>query len=221
MKSIFSFLFVLCFALIVFNVNSQEVKINTNFVVEDDGTTRLDNTATVFDDMFGDISKVKVRGSGLSLNELENTIDFLISADTDDYAIVVYQMSHKWKMGSTIYPHIHWVQEENKVPNFLIQYRWQKNGEAKTTTWTNYKCNTTSAFTYDGGSLNQITRGSGLTPPTGFGISDIIQIRIIRDSSNGSTVFSGNDPYTQTVSISSVDCHIEIDTQGSRGEYSK
>ena len=200
---------------------AQEVKINTNLAVEADGTLRMDGAATVFDDMFGDITKVKVKGSGLLLNDTENTIDFTPSANLSDYAIVVYQMSHKWKMGTAIYPHFHWVQESNSVPNFLIQYRWQENGKAKTTDWAYYKCNTASAFSYTSGSLNQITHGSGLTPPADYGISDVIQIRILRDTGNASGVFSGNDPYSGTVSISSVDCHFEIDTEGSRSEYTK
>ncbi|MBN2636891.1 MAG: hypothetical protein JXR61_11525 [Prolixibacteraceae bacterium] len=205
--------------------NAQEVKINHDgtdgLAIEADGTIRLDGIASVFDDMFGDITKVKVKGGGLALNDVENTIDFADNANLADYAIVVYQMSHKWKMGTTIYPHFHWVQESNSVPNFLIQYRWQKNGEAKTTAWTNYKCNTTNAFVYSSGSLNQITHGSGLIPPEGYGISDVIQIRILRDTGNESGVFSGADTYSGTVSISSVDCHIEIDTEGSRSEYEK
>lgn len=211
------------FSILGFNnlINAQEVKINDNFVIESDGTKRLDNAATVFDDMFADITKVKVKGTGLSLNDAENTIDYTDAADLLDYAIVVYQMSHKWKMGTEIYPHFHWVQQNNSTPNFLIQYRWQRNGEAKTTAWSNHKCNTTNAFSYTTGSLNQIAHGSSITPPTGYGISDVIQFRILRDTGNESGVFSGTDPYSGTVSISSVDCHFEIDTEGSRGEYTK
>lgn len=225
MKKQFTFLILLFVAGLTSNILAQEVKINHNgtdgVAIETDGTIRLDGAATVFDDMFGDISKVKVKGTRVVLNDAENTIDFASNASLTDYALVVYQMSHKWKMGSGIYPHIHWVQESNAIPNFLIQYRWQKNGEAKTIGWTNYICNTANAFNYVSGSLNQITHGSAITPPAGYGISDVIQIRILRDTANGSTVFSGADPYTGTVAISSVDCHIEIDTEGSRGQYTK
>ncbi len=221
MKLIFTAISIFCVIAITNSLKAQEVKINNNLAIESDGTLRMDGIATVWDDMFGDITKVKVKGSGVSLNDVENTIDFTASANLDDYAIVVYQMSHKWKMGSTIYPHFHWVQESNSAPNFLIQYRWQKNGEAKTTAWTNYKCNTSNAFAYSSGSLNQITHGSGIVPPDGYGISDVIQIRILRDTGNTSAVFSSSDTYPGIVSISSVDCHYEIDTEGSRQEYIK
>lgn len=225
MKRTFTFIVMLCIIGMARMANAQEVKINHNgtdgFAIQTDGSFRLDGAATVFDDMFGDITKVKVSGTGVSLNTTENTVDFTASANLSDYALVVYQMSHKWKMGTTIYPHFHWVQESSSVPNFLISYRWQKNGEVKTAAWTYYKCNINNAFTYTTGSLNQITSGSGITPPVGYGISDVIQFKIYRDTGNASGVFSGADPYSGTVAISSVDCHIEIDTEGSGSQYTK
>jgi hypothetical protein len=221
MKVITLPIFFFCILVLTQVILAQEVKINSNLAVEADGTLRMDGAATVWDDMFGDITKVQVQGTGVTLNSAELTLDFLASAEINDYAIVVYQMSHKWKPGSTIYPHIHWIQQDNIVPNFLIQYRWQRNKQAKTTDWTNYKCNTNNAFTYSSGSLNQITAGGGITAPEDYGISDVIQVRIIRDTKNQSTVFSGPDPYSGTVSISSVDFHFEIDTEGSRTQYGK
>jgi len=221
MKSILILVSFFCLAGVANTLFAQEVKINTNLVIESDGTIRANGAATVFDDMFADITKVKVQGQGLTSNVTELTIDFTSSSDLLDYAIVVYQMSHKWKAGSPIYPHFHWVQQSANVPNFLIQYRWQKNGQSKTTAWTNYKCNTSNAFNYSTGSLNQITYGAEITPPSGYGISDVIQVRILRDTQNESTIFTGVDPYSGTVAVSSVDFHFEIDTEGSRTEYVK
>jgi len=225
MKRIFILVSFFCLAGVANIAFAQSVKINHNgtngLTVESDGTIKFDGTATVFDDMFADITKVKVQGTGLTSNEAELTIDFSVAAQLDDYAIVVYQMSHKWKGGSPINPHFHWVQASNSVPNFLIQYRWQKNGQSKTTAWTNHKCNTSNAFIYSSGSLNQITFGADIISPANYGISDVIQVRILRDTQNASGVFTGLDPYSGTVAISSVDFHFEIDTEGSRTEYGK
>ena len=230
MKRIFILISFFCLVGVANVSFAQEVKINHTttgdhiggLAIEADGTIRLDGAATVFDDMFADITKVKVQGTGLTINDAELTIDFSSSADLLDYATVVYQMSHKWKAESAISPHFHWIQESANVPNFLIQYRWQRNGGAKTTAWTNYKCNTSNAFTYSTGSLNQITFGTtGITPPAGYSISDVIQVRILRDTKNDSGLFSGADPYTGTAAVSSVDCHYEIDTDGSRSVITK
>jgi hypothetical protein len=188
---------------------------------EADGTYLAVGTATTFEDMLGDVTQVKTSGTGVSINTTESTIDFTTLANLSDYAMINYQMSHKWKAGSNVFPHIHWEQTSANVPNFLIQYRWQRNGQAKTTAWTNYKCSTNNAFTYVSGTLNQISYGAAITPPANYSISDIIQFRVIRDNANTSTVFAGADPYSGTVSITGVDLHFEQDTLGSRTEYTK
>lgn len=189
-------------------------------VIEADGTLTFKGTATVFDDLIGDISSLQTTGSGVSLNGTEQTMEFTTGANLSDYAWINAQVSHKWKAGSDVFPHIHFEQTSNAVPNFLIRYRWQKEGGTKTTAWTDYKCNTLS-FTYVSGTLNQIAYGAAVTPPAGYSVSDIIQYRIFRDNSNASGVFTGADTYSGVASITSTDIHYEIDTVGSRSAYTK
>lgn len=189
---------------------------------EADGTYVAVSGATYWDDLIADVSGVKTTGAGVSVNTTENTLEFVTTANLSDYIYHNFQMAHKWLFGSKVYPHIHWEQVQANTPNWLIQYRWQRNGGTKTTDWTNYKCNT-NVFTYlTGTTLNQLsTNNTGITPPLGYSISDIIQVRVLRDSTNASTVFAGADTYTVTASLTSVDIHIECDTLGSRTEYSK
>lgn len=192
-----------------------------NSTFEADGSLLFNGTATVYDDLLGDITQVTSVGTGVSLNTTESTLDYTAVANLNDYVIVTYQLSHKWKLGTTIFPHIHWQQTSNAKPNWLIQYRWQKNGQAKTTAWTNFRCNINNAFTYVSGTLNQISYDTGIVPPAGYSLSDIIQFRVIRDTANASTVFAGADPYTGVASITGIDIHFEQDTIGSRTEYTK
>lgn len=147
-------------------------------------------------------------------------MDFLATANLDDYALLPFQLKHQVKAGSAIYPHVHWEQVQNQTPNWLMQYRWQRNGGAKTTAWTNYKCNT-NAFTYVSGTLNQLSYGAAVPAPEGFGISDVVQLRLLRDSANASGLFTGADAYTATVAATSFDPHVEIDSIGSASEYVK
>jgi hypothetical protein len=128
------------------------------------------------------------------------------------------QMNHDRLNGAVVQPHLHWWQTEDHSPHWLVKYRWQINGGAKTTAWTNYKLDQL-AFTYVSGTLNQISEGAGITPPTGDGISDILQIQITRDTT--STVYVGADPYTAAVHATSFDVHLELDTLGSREESIK
>jgi hypothetical protein len=187
---------------------------------EADGTLKCVGDATTFDDLLGDITRLQVVGVGIVADNTENALKFQTSANLSDYALVNYQQRHRWKSGSNAYPHIHFEQSENNVPNFLIRFRWQRNRQSKTTAWTDYKCNT-PVWTYVSGTFNQIVYGAAITPPAGYNISDIIQFRIFRDNANTSTVFSGVDPYTTDVLVTAIDIHIEEDTLGSRTEYAK
>ena len=188
---------------------------------EADGTMVMNGTATTFIDQLNDALTLKATGNKITVDDAESCQVFATNATLTDYLHANYQLNHNRKLGTVIFPHIHFFQTENNVPNFLIQYRWQKNGGTKVTGWTSLKCNST-AFSYTSGSLNQIaTTSSGITPPAGDNISDIVQMRVIRDNANTSTLFSGTDPFTTSVSVIAIDIHIELDTLGSRTEYSK
>ena len=188
---------------------------------EEDGTLVLHGDATAFRDELGDITKLKLVGTGITETLTENTVGFQTTCDyANDYLISNFQFNHDRKLNAVVNPHIHWFQTQNNTPNFLVQYRWQNNGSAKTTAWTNLPM-TTNAFTYVSGTLNQITYGAGITPPVSDSVSPILQVRITRDKTNASTAFAGSDTHTATAEITSFDIHIETDTLGSRTEYSK
>ena len=138
-----------------------------------------------------------------------------------DYVVMPVQINHDWLLGSDVAPHVHWEQTSSDVPNWLIQYRWQVQGDTKITAWTSAAWDS-SAFTYSSGTLNQITGFPDITPPVGYGeVSDILQIRLIRDTANASGLFVGADPVATAVQASSFDIHYEVDSYGSRLLYSK
>jgi len=194
--------------------------LNNYVSVDEHGTLRLGGDGTYFEDLIGDIGSTVTSGPGVSLNDAEQTIDFVATANLSDYAWNSYQLKHAWKAGSIIRPHIHWEQTLSGVPNWLMKYRWQIQGGAKTTAWTNYKCNSI-AFPYVSGTLNQISYGTGIVAPVNFSISDIIQIQLYRDTTNASTLFTAVDPNNATARIASFDVHIECDALGSNTEYTK
>jgi len=141
----------------------------------------------------------------------------------DDWLTMVIQMSHRWKVGTAIYPHIHWIQAGEKTPNFLVGWLWQVNGATTATTW-DYLIPSANAFSYSSGNLNQITKFNKITPPAGAGLSDLVHIKLFRDVANESTEFTGaeDDAKTQDDAYAnSFDIHFEIDTAGSREEYVK
>lgn len=187
---------------------------------EADGTYVMDVDASVYDDMTADMVRAKATGSRVTINDTENTADFLSTALTTDYIPLSFQFSHARKNGAQVFPHIHYEQTSAQIPNWMLQYRWQLNGGTKTTSWTNLKCNT-NVFTYTSGVLNQIANGAAITPPANDNISDVLQIRVIRDTNNTSGLFAGADPLGSTASVTATDVHYEKDTIGSRSEYAK
>jgi hypothetical protein len=188
---------------------------------EADGTLVMVGDATVYDDVSGDALSLLQTGVGISSNATEGTVDYLVSSNLSDYIYTNVQNKHGWESGSVVFPHIHFFQTTAVIPNFLLQYRWQRNGQAKTTAWTNLICRT-PVFTYASGTLDQIaTTVAGITPPANYSISDIIQFRVIRDNANTSGAFTGVDGVNATVGVLSFDVHIRIDTIGSRTQTTK
>lgn len=187
-----------------------------------DGTMQAIGDATCFRDELNDLVKAAANNpaSHLVFDFTEGALVFKTNADLNDWAIMNVQINHDWKSGSNVYPHIHWFQAQNNTPNWLIEYRWQRNGQAKTTAWTR-AIMTSNVFTYTAGTLNQISGFPVITPPANYNISDILQIRFLRDNANTSGLFAGADPYTADVSATSADVHIEVDMLGSHSEYVK
>lgn len=202
--------------------NSLHVGSVTNFFhVDSDGHVTFGGTARPWRDELVDALKIKSTGSGVSVNASEGVVEFTASAQmATDYGYFNVQLNHDKDLGVPLNFHIHFFQSNNNAPNFLFQYRWQVNGQLKVSSWTDLKCNTL-AFTYVSGTLLQIAYASGITPPSGSNLSDIVQVRICRDTDNDSGKFSGADPYTGTVGILFIDPHFQTNSLGSTDEFSK
>ena len=182
---------------------------------------KFNGTATVFDDMRYDALNLNQTGPGLTLNLTEAVAVFASNANQLDYMVVSMQMSHGRKNGATIYPHIHFEQNQNAIPNFALQYRWQKVMGEKVTAWTPLACNVQTQ-PYSGTTKMNISKTSaGITPPAGDDVSDILQVRIIRDTTNALGLGFLADPFSGSVNVNSFDCHIEFDAFGSDEEYTK
>lgn len=189
---------------------------------EADGTYQMVGNATVWRDELNDLvgSRLESPSSRIIQNNAEGSVTFQDNADLTDYVTMSIQINHQWKLGSGIRPHIHWWQAQSDMPNWLVQYRWQSNGSAKDTTWTDIPW-ATNQFTYVSGTLNQITNFGTITPPDPNGLSDIVQIRLLRDNANDSGEFDAVDPVTGDVDAVNLDIHVENDTLGSRTEFIK
>lgn len=172
-------------------------------------------------DELGELLGKKRKGSRITEDLDEGALLF---ADTcaiaDDWVIANVQLNHDKDLSASIYPHLHWHQASSNVPNWLLQYRWQVQGAAKTTAWTSAKY-ASHAATYSSGTLNQITKWAAIAPPSGAGLSDIVQFRLLRDCANDSELFGDKDPLTGNASAVMFDVHFRVNSIGSDSEYAK
>jgi hypothetical protein len=192
---------------------------NTN--LDTTGHQTMTGNGRPWRDQISDALILKVQGVGISTDAAEGTIVFAANADYNtDYLYCNIQLNHDKDLTSSIYPHIHYFQAEDHIPNFLLEYRWQINLGTKVTSWTKLKCNT-NAIAYTSETINNIAYASAITVPEGTTLSDIVQFRIYRDTTNDSTSFTGADPYTAAVHITSFDIHFQLNSIGSTDEYTK
>lgn len=156
----------------------------------------------------------------LDFNFDECGIDFQDNARFPNEPICfIAQFSHSKKLDSIVNPHIHWIQNQNVIPNWLLQYRWYRNGD-EVPAYTTAKF-TTSIFNFVLNPILQITSFPDLTPPTGETVSSILDIRLFRDNNNDSGLFAGSDTYIGDALLKEFDIHFQKDTNGSTMVFMK
>lgn len=185
--------------------------------IEADGTISCKGDATTWKDIVNSIigRRLSANPGTLDYNWNENTISAAPSgdiSDQNDRAIFNLEYNHDLITDGKMDIHVHWEQPDATERTFTIQYRIQKNGQPKTTTWTTVNTISTpenNKFEYVSGTLNQITDISDIDM-TGAGLSATVQFRFTRSDAN-----AGN------IEIAFVDAHVEGDSFGSREEYVK
>ena len=123
-------------------------------------------------------------------------------------------MKHHYRF----HAHTKGIQNQDEVPNWLMEYRIIQNGGVVSPTFIAAICSE-QIFTYTSGTILQICEFPLIT-----GVNDLsfsIDVKIYRDTVNTSGLFSGADPYTGTASLKFFDIHYMRDTSGSREEFIK
>jgi len=174
---------------------------------EDDGTMKFSGDATVWEDL-------RFPATQLRVNPVTNVPDFdyanlgFLFPQNDDSEIIyaIAQMPHAWKQGSAIKPHIHFIQESASEPVFKIEYRMEPDASFTPSTSNGF------AVSYPGGSavIHQIATFPEIDM-SGYPISSVIDFKIYRD----------DNVVTGDVLFKEFDIHYQIDTVGSRSEYTK
>ena len=196
---------------------------------EDDGTLIFHGDATVWDDLRVEptvksagtndptYSKWLDNGSGSRGVSLYDFTDVITASQKEIYFTA--QLPHAWK-GTVIYPHVHWIPGaagSSQRPVWGLEYTWADIGTVFGNTTIIY----TNALVPNDTNLVQNKHyisnfSSGITPSTSQdGISSVLICRLFRYSGDASDTFTG------TCGLMYIDIHFEIDTLGSRSEYTK
>ncbi len=205
---------------IIFLVNTVDPPLPGDLGMNDIGFSG--DTRIVWDDLRFPFTgqRIDISSGRIDYDYVECSVDFATNARyANEPVCFICQMPHAKKFGTSLHPHIHWIQEEANVPNWLIRYRFYNNGET-VPIYTN-AAYTRHLFTYSAGDLLQKTIFPEIAAPAGESVSAMADIILYRDSANASGLFAGGDPYTVAAKAKEFDLHLIFDVPGSINKYSK
>jgi hypothetical protein len=214
-------------------LKAQEVKVNNNFVVESDGTMRLDGAATVFDDVMiypdatsrGGSNPPTWGGAGANAfkrnagSTSQGVFLWMFSASSEQEVYFTIQIPHGYKVGSDIFPHVHWTTATGTPSGtnvvWGLEYTASAIGGNFPVTNTLTSNSIIPVIGSPSGTGQHLITSLGAISGTGLGISTVLVCRLFRATSNVS------DTFANEVGLLGIDFHIEKDTEGSRSEFSK
>jgi len=199
-----------------------------NVTIDRVNAVRLSGDTTVWDDLR--VPLATVRASGTKPPSFDvfkgNTRAWAFSDEIEANEEKIFfqcQMPHNWKLGSNIYPHIHWSPAENPagpdndVVRWELEYTWASINEAfpgTSTIYVNAEMGAADALKH---LLHHFTDGvNNYISGAGKGLSSILNCRLTRASGNVADTYDGKDAFGIEI-----DFHYEIDSMGSNEEISK
>jgi hypothetical protein len=144
---------------------------------------------------------------------------YYFSASQENELYFTVQLPHSWVEGSNLEAHVHWIPSANgaagQVVNWGLEYTWSQLGSV----FGNTQIISANDTLQGGASLvaNQhYLTELGQIDGSGKGLSSMLVCRVFRDA----TGVLKTDDYPSTTGLLEIDFHYEIDSLGSRNEYS-
>ncbi|NCO64741.1 MAG: hypothetical protein GW810_09740 [Flavobacteriales bacterium] len=200
-----------------------------NTYIEEDGSLSYEGTATRYEDLKVPVFSTSKDGtrppamyfyqdtSGGSGAGSQGVFAYWFDKSTEEEVYFMVQMPHKWKEGSDIYPHVHWSAKTNvgdtKV-QWGLEYTWANVASLHgATTIITGNTPITPVGTVD--AYEHAITSLGTMSGSGKALSSMIICRIFRDADDAS------DTYGQDAGLFEIDFHYQVDSDGSREEYTK
>mgnify|MGYP006283359325 CR=1 FL=1 len=177
---------------------------------EDTGFHFAYGSGVGWDDLKVPVTQAKQGANNLPNFDYTNLGFLFPQDDTSEIAYLIVQFPHAWKLGSTISPHVHYIQDTSDVPVFKMEYKWYQLGDQVPDSWTTVVTSGT-VVSYTSGSIHQLLEFEEIDGSHISGVSSIMDIKLYRD----------DDIVTGGVLVKEFDIHYMIDSYGSRQEYVK
>ena len=193
-----------------------------NYVLINENGIRLFGTAAPFDDLEGALIGARINSpSGrIDYNYDEGTVEFQDNCIyPTDFVTIIYQMRHRYQFESVVEPHLHWIQDSALFPNWVILSRVTLNGGLVPAAFDGPFKPTQTLFTWNSGNLLQYSDFADIAGRENLSFS--LDIKLYRDTTNVSTLYSGADPISGNVAAKFLDCHFQNDMLGSFLELQK
>lgn len=231
MKKLIIISFILLTAGLSSALIAQEVKINSNFAIEADGTFRLNGDATVWDDLMVYPDATTKSGSNSPVwtrfaqnGSSQGVFLWMFDPTTEQELYFTIQIPHSYKLGTSIYPHVHWTTISGTPTGTNVtwgfEYTMIKIGGTFNSSTTLITSNTVipPIGTPTGTRQHLITAFgaiAGGTTPNDIDVSTVLVCRLYRKAGDS------NDTFSSAVGLLGFDIHYEKDTEGSRTQYEK
>jgi len=118
------------------------------------------------------------------------------------------QIPHNWLLGSSLYPHLHYVQDESEEPTFKLDYRWYETGGDPTVGFTTITADTWQV-SYSSGSILQVLSFPAISGTGKDTLSSMLDLILYRDDNT----VSGD------ILVKEFDIHYQKSGWGSRQEF--
>jgi hypothetical protein len=180
--------------------------------INSSGTLTLAGNATVWQDLIVPLTTSR-RGSNNLPDFDETNVGYLFPKnDTTEILYIINQLPHTWKIGSTIYPHVHWSQGNSSNVTYNMSYRWVDLAANTTAGFTTYAMGTTVAAYVTGSTMHQLS--TNLAGISGSSITNLSSILVLK-------LFRNDNAYPGDALTYQFDIHYEIDSLGSNQELVK
>ena len=131
--------------------------------------------------------------------------------DITEKVYLTFQMSHKKKLETPVYLHVHFIQTSANKPTFGATVRFYNNGGQVPAFGSEILTSATMPYTWASGSMMNIAVFPVILPPSGEELSSNLDVILYRK----------DNVVTGDVLVKYIDLHYEIDSDGSAEEYAK